>query len=107
MQIMGAVGEVHTHDAEGFLFLNVLFVEEPDMNDDLRRIGARSALEANTKPAVSLVFARKTLGRDGIGEDEKPRLFTTLRIEALEEQAKLVVQHGGDALLADIAVAGT
>ena len=55
---------------------------------------------------MGFVFARKTLGGDRVGEDEEAGAVTPLGIETLQEQTKFVVEHGGDALLADVAFAG-
>ena len=107
MQIIRGVGEIHAEDAQRLLFLHVLLIEQADVDDDLRGVGPRRALEANPQPAMRVVLAGVALGRDRVRENEEARLVATLGVKPLVEQAELVIQHREDALAAHVTVAGT
>ena len=98
--------QVDAQNADGLLLQDRLAIEQADMQDDLGRLGAGIGLKADAHPAVPVVLARVALGGDSVGEDEEPRGLAALGGEAFVHQAVFVVEHGLDALAADVAAGG-
>ena len=89
MQVEAAVDQVHPDDAQGFLLAYRLPVEHAHMDEDLRRIGPRLRLKPNPEPAVALGAARGY----GVGKHEESRPGPSARLQPLQQQAILVIQH--------------
>ena len=81
-----AVDQVDAENAERALLSGRLAVEQPDVEDDLGRLRARSRLEADAEPAVAFPGPRVAGGRHRVGEDEEGGAVTALRGELLLER---------------------
>jgi hypothetical protein len=73
------------------------------MQEQLAGFGAGLGLEANTKPSVLLIGALIIAGGDSISKDEEARILATSRVEPVQQMLVLIVEHGKEALLRDIA----
>ena len=100
-----AVEEVDADDAQRLLLEGVLLVEHADVDDDLAVLIARVGLEADAHPAVALVGAAEVARRHRVGEGEEGGGRRRGSLRALEVQLVLVVEHGLQALAADVALA--
>ena len=98
--------QVDAQDADRLLLQDRLAIEQADVQDDLRGLGAGAVLEPDAHPAVPVVLARVALGGDGVGEDEEPGVLAALGGEAFVHQVVFVAEHRLDALAADIAAGG-
>ena len=74
------------------------------MQNDLARLGLRLILEADTDPRVALPLAIMRGGRDRIGEREESGHRATFRLEAIDQEAVLVVEHLLKPLTRDVAL---
>ena len=102
----GGVDQVDTNDAERFLFLDVLLVEHPHVDDDLRRLRFRRSLKPDSHPAVRFVMPRITPGGHGIGKSEEFRGVTAFGGEPLQQQGIFMIEHRLETLPANVAFAG-
>ena len=107
VQVERAVDEVHTDDAQRLLLLHVLRVQQPRVDDDLRRLALRLRLEPHAQPAVRLHVLPRGIAarRHGVRKGEELRVRAALLAEPLDEQGELALQHGGEPLPADVALA--
>ena len=100
-QGVGAVDEVDTDEADGFLLAGGEGVEHFNVNEDFRRLGAGVVLETDAEPAVPAGGAGRTVSGYGVGEDEECGGFTALGVELLGELRVFAVEHGFEAGAAD------
>ena len=100
-----AIDKVHPDDAERFLLREVLMIHHPDVDDDLGRLAARRGLETDAHPAVAFVAMDVTLRGNRLSKGEEAGVVAALSGEAFEQQAILVIEHGGEALASDVALA--
>ena len=104
MKIQRAVDEIDADDAQGLLFLQILFVPEPDMDDDLRRLAARLGLKTNAQPAVRVVVPRITARHHRVGKDKKPGRRPAFFPQPFQQQPVFVIEHRFQALAADVTI---
>ena len=102
--IKGGVNEVDADAAQGFLLAHDDLVQQPHMDDDLGSFFARLGLELDAQPAMAVGLARNTVRSHGIGKNKKSGLVPALFIEPLEKQTIFVIQHGLQALAADVTI---
>ena len=99
-----AVQKVDADDPEGLLLQRSLNVEHAQVQGDLARLVVRVGLELDAHPAVALVAAPETPGHDGVGEGEEGGAVTTRVAEPVDVEGELVVEHGLEPGLGDVAV---
>ena len=105
-KIKRAVNQIHADHAERLLLAGVLLVEHPDVDDDFGWRLARPGLKPDAQPAAAFLLARETARRHGVGENEKIGFVAARRVEPLQQQIELVLQHGLQTLAADVAFGG-
>ncbi len=105
VEVERGVNEIDPDDAERLLLLEVLLVQHPDVDEDLRGLRAGLGLEADAHPAMGLARMKLAVRGDGIGKDEEAGGLAALGVEPLAHQVVLVLEHGLEALAADVAVA--
>ena len=103
----GTIKEIDAEHAERFLLTADGRFEEVGVNDDVRWIFACRALESDAKPAAALPGMPVARRGDRVGEDEKSRRVTTLDTQTLQQFTKLEVEHGFQALAADVPLRGS
>ena len=106
MEVKGAIDQVDADDAKGFLLLDVFAFEHADMKDNVRRRGLGLMLKAHSHPAVRFGIAAITAGGDGVGENEEFGGATALLSQPFQQEGILVVQHGLEALAANVTFTG-
>src|SRR5262245_51285439 len=104
MMIEGAVDEIDSEDAERFLLVGRVSVEEVQVDENVGRILAWPGLEANAEPAVAVLRSRIAAGGDRVREDEERALRASPSAEPVDERGVLSLEHGLKALAADVAV---
>ena len=92
------VDHVHAQPADRLLLERVRGVEQPDVEDEVARLGPAGVLEPDRHPAVAVVAAREGTGRDRVGEGEEPCPLAAGEVEPLPQERELVVEHLLDAL---------
>src|SRR5207244_764562 len=66
------------------------------------RFTARLSLKPYAEPAVRLIVLLETARRDGVGKNEEGAVGAKLLVEALDEQAVLVIEHRLQTFAADV-----
>ena len=83
VRVKRAVHQVDAENPERTLLAGRLAVEQPRVQQDLRRLRARLGLEAHAEPGVALPRPRIAGGRHRIGEDEERGFVASPRGELL------------------------
>src|SRR5262245_59651803 len=107
MQIERAIDQVHAEYPECFLLTDVLFIQQPDVNDDVGGLLAQLRVKPNAQPSMSFFLAAEAVGGDGVGKNKKRALVAAGLIEPQQQEVKLVLQHALQALPADVALGWT
>jgi hypothetical protein len=71
VQVDRPVDQVHAHDAERLLLLEIFVIQHADMDDDLGRHVAGTRLEADAHPAMAVVAMNVALRGHRVREDKK------------------------------------
>ena len=96
------VDHVDPERAERFLLGDRHVVEQLNVQDDLRRLRARSRLKANAQPAMAAGTIGAGSRRHGIGENEERGLLSPGSIETSQKEAVLVIEHRFQTLATDV-----
>ena len=98
--------QVDAQHAEGLLLACGRRVLEVDVDDDVGRRLARVRLEADAHPAAPVPVVRVAPRGDGVGEREEGGGVAFGGPEPLEQLGEFVLEHGLQALAADVALGG-
>ena len=94
-------------NSQCFLLLEVVAVQQPNVDDDLGRLGARLHQETHAQPPLSRAPLGIARGGHGVGKDKELRALPALVLQALFEQPILVFQHRQKPVLTDVTLGGS
>ena len=97
------VDQVDAQHAQRLLLARILLVPHAGVDDDFRRPRPRLCLEPDAQPALPLLLAGEAPGGHRISEHEELRRGAACSFQPLKQQAPFVIQHGLQALPADVA----
>ena len=106
MEIKGAVDDVDAQDAERLLLSQVVFIQQPYVDDDFRGSGSGLHQAPHPKPAITGTSPRIAAGGNGVGKDEELGALSPLVSQALFDQPVLVIQHGYQPASTDVTIGG-
>src|ERR1051326_3097547 len=98
------IEEIHSDHAKSFLLFDVGLIEQPNVDDDLARLGSRLRLKTQGSPTVGFTSLLKTPRGDGIGKDEEGLPRAKFRVEPFDEKIVLLVKHRVETNPADVAL---
>lgn len=99
---VGAVDQVDAQHAERLLLARGRRVLQVAVDDDVGRRLVGPRLEADADPAAAGLVPRVAPRGDGVGESEEGGAVALCGSEPLEQLAELVLEHGLQALAADV-----
>jgi hypothetical protein len=91
--VKGAVEKIHPDEPQSFLLVDVCFVEQPNMDNDLAWLPPGLGLKPHAQPAMRFITLFETARRDGVGEDKERFLDTKFSIKSFDQKIVLVVEH--------------
>ena len=101
-EVKRAINQIHTCQAQRFLLLDGDRVEHFDVQNQFRDLAPWLGLESNAEPAVPRCPVRVRLRGGSVREHEECGLLAAGLIEALHQALEFMIQHGFQALAADI-----
>ena len=96
--------KIHSNHAKGFLLLDVRFVEQTYVDNNLVWLPTRLKLKSHAQPAMRFVALFETARRDRVGENKKRFLGAEFSVEPFDEEIVFVIEHCLETHTADIAV---
>ena len=103
----GGVNEVEADDAKSFHLVDVFFIQEADVKEDVTGGASGFGLHAEAHPAVAFGGILVAAGADGIAVGEEGGIIAALGSESFGEDLILVVEHGLHAFSRDVSTGFT
>ncbi len=99
-----AINQIHTDDAQRVLLLKALGIVQASVNDDLGGFGPGLVLESDPHPAMGVRRSEVAFGGHRIGKSKETGFGTAMFIKAFDQESELVIEHGGQAFPAHVAL---
>jgi len=91
--VKSTVDQIHVQSSDRLLLERIGGIEHPSVNDDIARVCPGCVLKTHPHPRMALIAAGMRKGRRSVGQCKKSRTIPSSLIEAIAEQAILVIEH--------------